>query len=186
LAKISNKITVILPDGKTVLAQSWRTTPYEVAQGISQGLADNAVVAKVNNELWDLDRPLESDCKLELLKFDNPEAQSVFWHSSAHILGETMERVYGGCLCYGPPIENGFYYDMFLEEKGISNEDFPYLERLFKNIVKEKQSFERLEMKKEDLLEMFKYNEFKVRILNEKVQTPTTTVYRYSLEIFPL
>lgn len=177
-AKESIDITVTLPDGKEVIAQSWRTTPYQIAQGISQGLADNTVIAKVNNEVWDLDRPLESDCKLELLKFDHPEAQQVFWHSSAHILGEAMERVYGGCLCYGPPIENGFYYDMYLGEKGISNLDFPYLETLYKSIVKEKQPFERLEMTKEDLLEMFKYNEFKLRIINEKIHTPTTTVYR--------
>ena len=172
------EITVTLPDGKKVSGQSWRTTPYNVAQGISQGLADNTVIAKVNGQLWDLDRPLESDCKLQLLKFDDPEGQSVFWHSSAHILGETMERVYGGCLCYGPPIENGFYYDMFKGEGGVSSSDFPYLESLFKNIVKEKQPFERLVMKKEDLLEMFKYNEFKVRILNERITESSTTVYR--------
>lgn len=86
---------------------------------LSQGLADNCVISKVNDVLWDLDRPLEGDCKLELLKFDNPEAQSVFWHSTAHILGEALERVYGGCLCYGPPIESGFYYDMYLDEKGV-------------------------------------------------------------------
>lgn len=178
-AKASAEITVTLPDGKAVPAQSWRTTPYDVAKGISQGLADNTIIAKVNGVVWDLDRPLESDCKLELLKFDNPEAQAVFWHSSAHILGEALERVYGGCLCYGPPIENGYYYDMFVGDKpGVSIDDFPCLDSLFKNIVKEKQPFERLEMKKEDLLEMFKYNEFKVRILNEKVNTPTTTVYR--------
>ncbi|XP_014215026.1 threonine--tRNA ligase, cytoplasmic isoform X2 [Copidosoma floridanum] len=178
-AKESKEITVTLPDGKEIPAESWRTTPYKVACGISQGLADNTIIAKVNGELWDLDRPLESDCKLQLLKFDDKEAQAVFWHSSAHVLGEAMERVYGGCLCYGPPIEEGFYYDMFIEEnEGISSDNFPYLESLYKNIVKEKQNFERLEMKKEDLLEMFKYNEFKVRILNEKVTTPTTTVYR--------
>ncbi|CAL7938832.1 unnamed protein product [Xylocopa violacea] len=178
LSKPVNDITVTLPDGKEVVAQSWRTTPYEIAKDISQGLADSTVIAKVNNVLWDLDRPLESNCKLELLKFDHPDAQQVFWHSSAHILGEAMERIYGGCLCYGPPIENGFYYDMFLGEKGISSSDFPYLESLFKNIAKEKQPFERLEMTKEDLLEMFRYNEFKVRIINEKIHTPTTTVYR--------
>ncbi|XP_043280316.1 threonine--tRNA ligase 1, cytoplasmic isoform X2 [Venturia canescens] len=176
--KTPEDITVTLPDGKEVLAQSWRTTPYEVAKNISQGLADNTIIARVNKELWDLDRPLEGNCTLELLKIDDAEAQQVFWHSSAHILGEAMERVYGGCLCYGPPIENGFYYDMFLGDKGISNLDFPYLESLYKNIVKEKQPFERLEMSKEDLLEMFKYNEFKVRILKEKVTTPKTTVYR--------
>ncbi|KAK2837904.1 hypothetical protein Q5P01_015116 [Channa striata] len=178
-AKESRPIKVTLPDGKVVEAESWKTTPYQVACGISQGLADNTVIAKVNNNLWDLDRPLEDDCSLQLLKFDDEEAQAVYWHSSAHILGEAMEKVYGGCLCYGPPIENGFYYDMFLENnEGVSSNDFPCLENLCKKIIKEKQLFERLEIKKETLLEMFKYNKFKCRILNEKVTTPTTTVYR--------
>lgn len=177
-AKNSKPIKITLPDGKVVDGESWRTTPYQVASGISQGLADNTVISKVNNEVWDLDRPLEQDCSLRLLKFDDEEAQAVYWHSSAHILGEAMERVYGGCLCYGPPIENGFYYDMFLESEGVSSHDFPALENLCKKIIKEKQPFERLEIKKETLLEMFKYNKFKCRILNEKVKTPTTTVYR--------
>uniref|UniRef100_A0A669EV15 threonine--tRNA ligase n=1 Tax=Oreochromis niloticus TaxID=8128 RepID=A0A669EV15_ORENI len=178
-AKDSKPIKVTLPDGKVVEAESWKTTPYKVACGISQGLADNTVIAKVNNSVWDLDRPLEEDCSLQLLKFDDEEAQAVYWHSSAHIMGEAMERVYGGCLCYGPPIENGFYYDMFLENnEGVSSNDFPCLESLCKKIIKEKQPFERLEIKKETLLEMFKYNKFKCRILNEKVTTPTTTVYR--------
>uniref|UniRef100_A0A8C3M0J6 threonine--tRNA ligase n=1 Tax=Chrysolophus pictus TaxID=9089 RepID=A0A8C3M0J6_CHRPC len=141
-------------------------------------LADNTVIAKVNKMVWDLDRPLEEDCTLELLKFEDEEAQAVYWHSSAHIMGEAMERIYGGCLCYGPPIENGFYYDMFLEDGGVSSNDFSALETLCKKIMKEKQPFERLEVKKETLLEMFKYNKFKCRILNEKVNTPTTTVYR--------
>lgn len=177
-AKDSKPIKVTLPDGKQVDAESWKTTPYQVAAGISQGLADNTVVAKVNKVVWDLDRPLEEDCTLELLKFDDEEAQAVYWHSSAHIMGEAMERVYGGCLCYGPPIESGFYYDMFLEEGGVSSNDFTSLENLCKKIMKEKQQFERLEISKETLLEMFKYNKFKCRILNEKVDTPTTTVYR--------
>uniref|UniRef100_A0A1A8KCW4 threonine--tRNA ligase n=2 Tax=Nothobranchius kuhntae TaxID=321403 RepID=A0A1A8KCW4_NOTKU len=178
-AKDSKPIKVTLPDGKVVEAESWKTTPYQVASGISQGLADNTVIAKVNNSVWDLDRPLEDDCSLQLLKFDDEEAQAVYWHSSAHILGEAMEKVYGGCLCYGPPIESGFYYDMFLENNdGVSSNDFPYLENLCKKIIKEKQPFERLEIKKETLLEMFKYNKFKCRILKEKVTTPTTTVYR--------
>uniref|UniRef100_A0A672I951 threonine--tRNA ligase n=1 Tax=Salarias fasciatus TaxID=181472 RepID=A0A672I951_SALFA len=178
-AKDSKPIKVTLPDGKVVEAESWKTTPYQVACGISQGLADNTVIAKVNNGVWDLDRPLEDDCSLQLLKFDDEEAQAVYWHSSAHILGEAMERVYGGCLCYGPPIESGFYYDMFLDNnEGVSSNDFPGLETLCKKIIKEKQPFERLEIKKETLLEMFKYNKFKCRILNEKVTTPTTTVYR--------
>uniref|UniRef100_A0A8C5HNG9 threonine--tRNA ligase n=1 Tax=Gouania willdenowi TaxID=441366 RepID=A0A8C5HNG9_GOUWI len=150
-ANNSKPIKVTLPDGKVVDAESWKTTPYQVACGISQGLADNTVIAKVDNGVWDLDRPLEQDCSLQLLKFDDEEAQAVYWHSSAHILGEAMERVYGGCLCYGPPIENGFYYDMFLENEGVSSNDFPGLENLCKKIIKEKQPFERLEIKKETL-----------------------------------
>ncbi|KAL4705634.1 hypothetical protein ACJJTC_002020 [Scirpophaga incertulas] len=149
-------IVVTLPDGKTVEASAWRSTPYDVAKGISQGLADSTIIARVNNELWDLDRPLEGDCKLELLRWDNTDAQSVFWHSSAHMMGEAMERVYGGCLCYGPPIEEGFYYDMYYPEKGVSTSDYPVLENLVKKIAKEKQPFETI----------------------EKVHTPTTTVYR--------
>uniref|UniRef100_A0A8C4SDZ8 threonine--tRNA ligase n=1 Tax=Erpetoichthys calabaricus TaxID=27687 RepID=A0A8C4SDZ8_ERPCA len=177
-AKESKPIKVTLLDGKQIDAESWKTTPYQIACGISQGLADNIVISKVNNEVWDLDRPLEGDCNLEFLKFDDEEAQAVYWHSSAHIMGEAMERIYGGCLCYGPPIENGFYYDMFLENDCVSSNDFPAIETLCKKIIKEKQLFERLEIKKETLLEMFKYNTFKCRILNEKVTTPTTTVYR--------
>lgn len=113
-------IQVTLPDGKIVEGTSWQSTPYDIAKTISQGLADATVIAKVNNELWDLDRPLEGDCTLQLIKFDDPEGQAVFWHSSAHVLGEAMEHIYGGHLCYGPPIENGFYYDMYHEGEGVS------------------------------------------------------------------
>ncbi|XP_043410750.1 threonine--tRNA ligase 2, cytoplasmic [Prionailurus bengalensis] len=174
----SNVITVRVADGKTVEGEVWKTTPYQVAAEISQELAESTVVAKVNGELWDLDRPLEGDSTLELLMFDNEEAQAVYWHSSAHILGEAMELYYGGHLCYGPPIENGFYYDMFIEDRAVSSTELSALENICKTIIKEKQPFERLEVSKEVLLEMFEYNKFKCRILNEKVNTPTTTVYR--------
>ena len=71
--------------------------------------------------LWDLDRPLEGDCNIELLNFDSREGKEVFWHSTAHVLGEAMERRYVGCLCYGPPIESGFYYDMHMPEVCFSS-----------------------------------------------------------------
>jgi threonyl-tRNA synthetase len=116
-AKEVKPIKVVLPDGKEMAGESWRTTPYQIAEKISKGLADNTVIAKVNDELWDLDRPLEGDCNLKLLKFDDEEGKYVFWHSTAHLMGEAMELAYGGCLCYGPPIENGFYYDMYLGNK---------------------------------------------------------------------
>ncbi|KAL0618704.1 Threonine--tRNA ligase 2, cytoplasmic [Plecturocebus cupreus] len=174
----SNVITVRVANGQTVEGEVWKTTPYQVAAEISQELAENTVIAKVNGGLWDLDRPLEGDSSLELLTFDNEEAQAVYWHSSAHILGEAMELYYGGHLCYGPPIENGFYYDMFIEDRAVSSTELSALENICKAIIKEKQPFERLEVSKEILLEMFKYNKFKCRILNEKVNTATTTVYR--------
>jgi len=176
-AQEKTPIKITLPDGKIKEGNAWQTTPYEVAVSISQGLADSTVVAKVNGELWDLDRPFEADSSLQLLKFDDPEGQSVFWHSSAHVLGEAMERHCGGHLCYGPPIDEGFYYDMW-SEAPVSSHQLPHLETLVKNISKEKQPFERLEMTKEELLEMFKYNDFKQRIIKNKVTTPTTTVYK--------
>ncbi|XP_062060964.1 threonine--tRNA ligase 2, cytoplasmic isoform X2 [Lepus europaeus] len=171
-------LTVRVAGGETVEGARGRTTPYQVAAAISRELAESAVVAKVDGELWDLDRPLQGDCTLELLTFDSEEAQAVYWHSSAHVLGEAMELYYGGHLCYGPPIENGFYYDMFIEDRAVSSSELPALENMCKAIIKERQPFERLEVSKEVLLAMFKYNKFKCRILNEKVDTPTTTVYR--------
>jgi len=182
--EIANKtpepIKVTLPDGTVKEGESWRSTPYSIAQSISQGLAEKSIVAKVDGEVYDLDRPLEKDCQLQLLtQFDDDEAQKVYWHSTAHVLGEAMERVYGGDLCYGPPIEEGFYYDMYLKDNSsVKNEHFPVLEDLMKKITKEKQPFERLVVSKENLLKMFAYNKFKVRILQERVTTPTTTVYR--------
>jgi threonyl-tRNA synthetase len=110
-------ISITLPDGKVVNGVAGKTSAYDVAKGISKGLAESAVVAKVNGELYDLTRPLEGDCKLELFKFDSEEGRHVFWHSSAHILGEALERIYGTKLCTGPPVEGGFFYDSFMNEK---------------------------------------------------------------------
>ncbi|KAM9092199.1 threonine--tRNA ligase 2, cytoplasmic isoform 2-T2 [Megaptera novaeangliae] len=174
----SNVITVRVADGKTVEGEAWKTTPYQVAAEISQELAESTVIAKVNGELWDLDRPLEGDSTLELLMFEDKEAQAVYWHSSAHVLGEALELRYGGLLCCGPPTDCEFYYDMFLEDRAVSSTELPALETACKAIIKEQQPFERLEVSKEALLDLFKYNKFKCRILKEKINTPTTTVYR--------
>jgi len=181
-------IKVTLPDGKEIEGKSWITSPISIAEDISKSLANNAVVAKVNGKMWDLDRPFEEDSSLELITFKgkdkdgnkviNSDAQYVYWHSTAHVLGEALERVYGGELCYGPPVDNGFYYDMHMENQQVSDKHFAELEKVMKKIAAEKQPFERLEIKVETLKEMFKYNKFKLRLLNERVKTPTTTVYR--------
>lgn len=172
-------IQITLPDGRIIEGHSWKTTPMEIAKTISNSLADRLVIAKVNGALWDTGRPLEGSCTLELLDFEHEEGKQVFWHSSAHVLGEASERHYGCHLCIGPPLEDGFYYEMDTLGRSVSQSDYPALETLAKGIIKEKQQFERLEMSKEELLEMFKSNPFKVHIIKDKIPDGTsTTVYR--------
>lgn len=122
--------------------------------------------------MWDLSRPLESDCKLELFKFDSDQGKKVFWHSSAHILGQALERRYPNSkLCTGPPLDDGgFYYDIGLPEgHAVGAEDFEELEALANGAVAEKQPFERLMLTKAEALEMFAYNKYKVELINTKV-----------------
>jgi len=176
-------IQITLADGSIKPGTSWETTPAEIAKGISNSLFKRTVVAKLNGDdeqLWDLERPLEASCKLELLTFDDDLGKKVFWHSSAHILGEASERRFGCSLCIGPPIESGFYYEMGLPNGGaVQQSDWKPLETLVSQIVKEKQPFERLVLSKEDLLEMFKYNKYKQHIIKDKIKDGEfTTVYR--------
>ncbi|KAF9427474.1 threonyl-tRNA synthetase, partial [Podila epigama] len=150
-------ISVKLPDGSVYEGISWESSPMEIAKSISKSLADRVVIAKVNKVLWDLERPLVESCDLELLDFESEEGKAVFWHSSAHVLGEACERHYGCHLCVGPPTEDGFYYEMAMkDERLVSQRDYESLEQVAKNAIKEKQPFVRLEVKKVDLLEMFK------------------------------
>ncbi|PQE13285.1 hypothetical protein CJF31_00008304 [Rutstroemia sp. NJR-2017a BVV2] len=182
-AKPREPITITLADGTIKQGTSWETTPAQIAEGISKSLLKRTVIAKLNDDpdqLWDLERPLEKDCKLELLPFEDELGRKVFWHSSAHILGEASERRFGCSLCIGPPIDNGFYYEMGLPDGGsVQQADWKPLETLVSQIVKEKQKFERLVLSKEDLLEMFKDNKYKQHIIKDKIPDGTsTTVYR--------
>lgn len=111
--------------------------------------------AQVDGDLWDLERPLEKSCSLQLLDFEHPEGKRVFWHSSAHVLGEAAERHYGCHLCIGPPTDDGFFYEMAIEDRAVSSADYPALEKVSELAVKQKQKFERLVVPKETLLEMF-------------------------------
>lgn len=183
--KPREKIEVTLGDGKVHVGESWVTSPADIARGISKSLFERTVIARLdhgteNETLWDLERPLEKSCKLELLDFDHPEGKKVFWHSSAHILGEASERRFGCDLCIGPPVEDGFYYEMALPEKAaVESTDYKPLETIVSSIVKEKQVFQRLTLSKEDLLEMFKSNPYKQHIIKDKIPDGTsTTVYR--------
>ncbi|KAK4983167.1 threonyl-tRNA synthetase [Elasticomyces elasticus] len=173
-------INVTMPDGRIHIGKSWETSPNEIARGISKSLFEKIVIAKVDDELWDLDRPLEKSCKLEFLDFDHPEGKKVFWHSSAHVLGEASERRFGCALCIGPPVEDGFYYEMALPEGGVVQaSDYKPLKQIAEKAIKEKQPFERLTLSKNDLLEMFSYNKYKQHIIKDKIPDGTsTTVYR--------
>ncbi|KAK7992290.1 Bcths1 [Apiospora saccharicola] len=176
-------INITMPDGTIKTGTSYETTPGEIAKGISNSLYKRTVVARLNGDpeqLWDLDRPLEDSCKLELLDFDDEQGKTVFWHSSAHILGEASERRFGCSLCIGPPIDTGFYYEMGLPEgAAVQASDWKPIENIVSSIVKEKQKFERLTMTKDELLEMFNYNKYKQHIIKDKIADGTsTTVYR--------
>jgi threonyl-tRNA synthetase len=173
-------IEVTLGNGSKKEGTSWETSPSQIAREISKSLFERTVIARVDGELWDMDRPLEKSCSLELLDFDHPEGKKVFWHSSAHILGEACERRFGCSLCIGPPVEDGFYYEMALPEMAaVTAADWKPLKQIVDKVVKEKQPFERLELSKEDLLEMFSYNKYKQHIINDKITDGTrTTVYR--------
>lgn len=96
--KPRDQILITMPDGSTKVGTSWETTPGEIARGVSNSLYKRTVVARLDGDpeqLWDLERPLERSCKLELLTFEDKQGQFVFWHSSAHILGEACERRFG-------------------------------------------------------------------------------------------
>ncbi|KAG7715632.1 hypothetical protein KL949_004049 [Ogataea haglerorum] len=180
-AKERLPIKVTLKDGTVKEATSWETTPFDIAKEIGKSFCERQVISKVNGELWDLERPFETDSKLEFFDFDSPEGKQVFWHSSAHILGEGCENHYGAHLCFGPPTEDGFFYDMAIDEGDykVSQNDFSDIETLCTRAIKEKQPFERLVMTKDELLEMFSYNKYKVALIKSKIPDGTSsTVYR--------
>ncbi|KAF8751960.1 hypothetical protein HU200_012020 [Digitaria exilis] len=173
-------IKVTLPDGAVKEGKKWITTPMDIAKEISSGLAASCLIAQVDETLWDMGRPLEADCKLQLFKFDSNEGRDTFWHSSAHILGESLERAYGCKLCIGPCTTRGegFYYDAYYNDLTLNEEHFGIIESQAQKAVAEKQPFERIEVSRAEALEMFAENQFKVEIINELPEDKTITVYR--------
>ncbi|PWO00939.1 threonyl-tRNA synthetase [Tilletiopsis washingtonensis] len=184
-AEASEEIDITMPDGSVRKGHSWKTSPMDIAREISKSLSERIVISKVNDTLWDLERPLEGSCTLAFFDFESPEGKRVFWHSSAHVLGEAAERHYGCHLCIGPPTDDGFFYEMGMGESekigrtSVKAEDFGALEALVQSAIKDKQKFERCIVTKENLLEMFKYNKYKQHIISSKIPDGTsTTVYR--------
>ncbi|CAK9326863.1 unnamed protein product [Citrullus colocynthis] len=176
----SHPIKITLPDGTVKEGQKWKTAPLDVAKEISKSLAANALIAQVDGVLWDMSRPLENDCELKLFTFDSDEGRDTFWHSSAHILGQSLEMEYGCKLCIGPCTTRGegFYYDAFYDDLGLNDDHFKQIESGALKAVSEKQPFERIEVTRQQALEMFSDNKFKVEIINDLPEDKTITVYR--------
>ncbi|KAM0943463.1 putative threonine--tRNA ligase [Dioscorea sansibarensis] len=173
-------IKITLPDGTVKEGNKWISSPMDIAKEISSGLAASVLIAQVNGILWDVSRPLEEDCTLKLFKFDSNEGRDTFWHSSAHILGQSLEMEYGCNLCIGPCTTRGegFYYDAFYSDLTLNEEHFEQIQSQAAKAVSEKQPFERIEVSRDQALEMFSDNKFKVEIINELPEDKTITVYR--------
>lgn len=148
-------INVTLPDGSVRQYQKG-TTAMDIAKGISEGLARNVLAAKVNDEVWDSFRPIDSDCSLKLLTWDDKEGKSTFWHSSAHLMAEALEAIYPGVkLGIGPPIENGFYYDVDFGGMSFTADQIPAIEAKMQELANTDNSFTREDVSKKDAIEYF-------------------------------
>ena len=162
-------IKVTLPDG-SVRKIDKGSSSLDVAKSISEGLARNVLAAEVDGEIWDLSRALEKDVSLKLLTFQNSEGKSTLWHSSAHLMAEALEFFYPGIkLAIGPPIENGFYYDVDFGDYDISEKDFPKIEQKILELAREKNEFTRKEISKKDAIAYFTQKEdpYKLELLND-------------------
>ncbi len=162
-------INITLPDGAVRRVPSG-TSAMQIAESISSGLARNVLAAKVNGEIWDSTRPISEDSDLQLLTWDQDGGKSTMWHSSAHLMAEALEALYPGIkLGIGPPIENGFYYDVDFGEQTFSSDDFPKIEAKMKELAKQKNTFKRKDVSKTDALNYFreKGDEYKLELISE-------------------
>lgn len=179
--RLNKKLTMIkitLPDG-SIREYEKGTSSLQIAQSISEGLARNVLAAKVNGEVWDATRPIDTDANLVLLTINDVEGKSTLWHSSAHLMAEAIEAIYPGTkFGIGPPIENGFYYDIDLGGKTISSEDFKKIEDKILELAQQKNSYIRKDVSKADAIAYFKekQDEYKLDLL-ENLPDGTITFY---------
>ena len=162
-------IKITFPD-QNVREYPKGTTSIEIAKSISEGLARNVLSAKVNGEVWDASRPIQSDATLQLLTWDSQEGKSTLWHSSAHLMAEALEALYPGVkFGIGPPVDNGFYYDIDLGGQIISPEDFKKIEDKMLELAKKGNKFIRQEISKDKAIDFFKEkgDEYKLDLLND-------------------
>ncbi|MDZ4801050.1 MAG: threonine--tRNA ligase [Bryobacteraceae bacterium] len=164
-----SSIDITLPDGSHQQVASG-TTPIDIAKSISPRLADDAVVARINGEFYDLTRPLETDSTLQILTSKNPEALEVYRHSTAHLLALAVQQLYPEVrLGIGPPTETGFYYD-FYREQPFQPEDLEKIEAKMWELQKQELPYERKMMPKSEGVEKYKQmGEFmKCELIEEK------------------
>ncbi|MCC6384418.1 MAG: threonine--tRNA ligase [Bacteroidia bacterium] len=145
------------------------TTSFEIAKSISEGLARIVLAAKVNGEVRDLTRPIQVDSTLELLTWEQPEGKSTFWHSSAHLMAEALEFYYPHIKFWvGPPVENGFYYDVDLGDQTITHEDLGKIETKMRELAQANHQYIRKEIPKPEAIAYFteKGDEYKLDLLS--------------------
>jgi threonyl-tRNA synthetase len=161
-------INITLPDG-SVRQYEPGTTALDIAKSISEGLARKVLAAQVNGQVWDLGRPISSDASLKLLTWTDPEGKNTFWHSSAHLLAEAVESLFPDVKFWvGPPVDNGFYYDMDLGDRKMTEDELLLLEKKMNELAKKNSSFIRKEISKAEALDYFtrKGDEYKLDLLS--------------------
>jgi threonyl-tRNA synthetase len=172
-------INITLPDGSVRKYESG-VSGFDIAMSISEGLARNVVAAEVNGEIWDANRKISSDASIKLLTFNDKGGKYAFWHSSAHLLAEALEVLYPGIkFGIGPPIENGFYYDVDLGGgKTLSLGDLEAIENKMLDLARQKNDYIRKEVSKAEAIEYFsaKGDEYKLELLND-LEDGTITFY---------
>jgi len=162
-------IQITLPDGSKREYASG-TNSFQIAQSISEGLARNVLAAKVNGEVWDATRPIESDSTLTLLTWNDDLGKSTLWHSSAHLMAEALETLYPGIkFGIGPPIESGFYYDVDLGGAQLNPEDFKKIEDKMLELARQNNPYLRKEVSKKEAIAYFqeKGDEYKLDLLKD-------------------
>ncbi len=164
---MSDQITISLPDGSTK-EFSKGATSLDVAMSISEGLARNVLASRVNGEVWDAFRPINEDASIQLLTWNDEDGKSTMWHSSAHLMAEALEELYPGIkFGIGPPIENGFYYDVDFGDQEFDSENLEALENKMLELARGKSEYERKDVSKADAVKYFteKGDEYKLELI---------------------
>lgn len=162
-------IKITLPDG-AVREYNEGVSALDIAKSISEGLARKVLAAEVNGQVWDATRPINNDATLKLLTWDDKNGKSTFWHSSAHLLAEAIEATFPDTkFGIGPSIENGFYYDIDLGDRSMTEEDLKKLETKMKELAKQSNAYQRLEVPKEEAIGYFtrKEDPYKIELLQD-------------------